>query len=321
MRFDLNKFWQHKNILNYLLLPLSGIFFLSTRLNSWFSKPQKVAAKVICIGNITVGGAGKTPLALAIGGVLKKQGYKVAFISRGYKGKLSNLRKVVKVAPKHTAQEVGDEPLLLASIAPAYICINRYLAASHATKEGAQVIIMDDGLQNYSLFQDIKILVLDDFFYFGNSFLLPAGPLRATKSDTINEVDFICINQNKTAPDRHWKFSKPVFFITTQVINAHQISNKKFVIMTGIANPKKFMNTLKELNVTVIEKFFFPDHHCYSESELQRIIRIAKKHRCKILTTGKDYMRIPFPLRKHFIILKIKKILPKLLIKKLLDRL
>ena len=225
MRFDLNKFWQQKNILNYLLLPFAGIFFLLSKINVWLSNPQKVAAKVICVGNITVGGAGKTPLALAIGEMLKEQGYKVAFISRGYKGKLSHLSQVVKVDPKlHTAQEVGDEPLLLADNAPTYICINRHLAASRATKDGAQVIIMDDGLQNYCLFKDINIMVLDDFFYFGNSFLLPAGPLRSAKLEALRNADFICINQNKAVPDRQLKLGKPAFFIQTQVINAHQVA-------------------------------------------------------------------------------------------------
>jgi tetraacyldisaccharide 4'-kinase len=322
MRFDLNKFWQQRNIFNYLLLPLAGIFFLLTRFNVWFSNPQKVTAKVICVGNITVGGAGKTPLALAIGEMLKKQGYKVAFISRGYKGRLSSKSKVVKVdSLLHTAQEVGDEPLLLANTAPTYICIDRYLAASHATDDGAEIVIMDDGLQNYHLEKDIKILVLDDFFYSGNSFLLPAGPLRSPKLEALKDADFICINQNKVAPDNQLKLGKPVFFITTQVINAHQVSNKQFVVMSGIANPTKLMNTLKELNVTVIDKFFFPDHHCFSEGELQRIIRLAKEHRCKIITTSKDYTRIPASFRKHFIVLSIKKVLPKLLSQKLLSSL
>ncbi len=322
MRFDLNKFWQQKNIFNYLLLPIAGIFFLLTRFNVWFANPQKVTAKVICVGNITVGGAGKTPLALAIGEMLKKQGYKVAFISRGFKGSLSNHRKVVKVdSLLHTAQEVGDEPLLLANTAPTYICINRYLAASHATTDGAQVIIMDDGLQNYSLFKDIKILVLDDFFYFGNSFLLPAGPLRAAKFEALKDADFICINQNKAAPEWDLELGKPIFFITTKVTNAHQVRNKQFVIMSGIANPKKLLNTLNELNVTIVEKFFFPDHHYFSESELQRIIGVAKKHRCKIITTSKDFTKIPASLRKYFIVLSIKKTLPKLFSQKLLNRL
>lgn len=321
MFFDLNKFWQQKNLLNYLLLPIAAIYSWLFTLIFKLSSPKKVKAKIICIGNVTVGGAGKTPLALAIGEALKLCNYKIAFISRGYKGTLSHKDTVVKVDPKvYDASQVGDEPLLLAKMAPTYICINRYLAAKQATLDGAQVIIMDDGLQNYSLHKDIKILVLDDLFYFGNSMLLPAGPLRSSKKQAISNVDFICVNQNKQKQDKLW-FKKPTFFIKNQVVNATKIKNKEFILLSGIANPEKLYLTLDALNAKLVQKFIFPDHHAFTESELDEVVKASKAGKCKIITTSKDLVRIPKNLHKHFIVLEIKKELPQPFLNMLLERL
>ncbi len=298
----LRNFWRKKGILNHILLPLSFIYLLVFHIRVLLAFPAKINAKVICIGNITVGGAGKTPFCISLGKSLIKKGKKVAFISRGYRGSLSSCKKAIKVSKKHSYLEVGDEPLLLAEIAPTYICPDRFKAAKLAVADGANTIIMDDGLQNYSLEQDEKILLVDSNYGLGNNLPLPVGPLRETMNHAFNRVTNVYVLGDKI-PSNLKKY-KPLH-CRYIVDNANSYKGKKYVTMCGIANPDKFQATVKSLKIKTAKSFCFPDHFKYSTAALAKVIESATDNKCKVLTTSKDFVKIPQNLRQHFEVLSI----------------
>ena len=301
-------FWQKRGLLNWLLMPLAALYFLGHLFNYYIlQRPRRVNAVVLCIGNATVGGGGKTPLCLFWAQMLQANGRRVAFISRGYGGKLSSWRRVVKVDPAlHSSIEVGDEPLLLAACAPTYISKNRYAAAQMAVQDGAQTIIMDDGLQNNTLYKDAKILVIDGGeTSLGNQLLLPAGALREPLWLCRRKVDFaVLLNCSDKLP-----FELAQIHAKTQVIDASKWQGKKYIAMCGIARPEKFWHSLAAVGVEVVDKFIFADHHHFQLAELDEIITLSKKHKCRIVTTAKDYVRLPTEIRPHFDVLEIEVVL------------
>ena len=274
--------WKDINIVSLLLLPLSLIYWLICLLRNILFIPKKVKCPVICIGNINLGGSGKTPISMAIAKYFINKGKKVAFLSRGYKGSLSS-QNPVRVIDSFAAKEVGDEPLLLNKIAPTYICVDRYKAANMAVNEGADLLIMDDGLQNRSLYQDYKILVLGKL---GNHIVLPAGPLRETVAQGIKKSNLVISTEADNA-DLASLNLKPY------VKNSKAIKGNDVVVLTAIACPNKFFQTLGGLNVEIIEEFVFPDHHNFTEKELRPIYHLAMKKKCKVITTSKDFVKIP----------------------------
>ncbi len=312
----MQKFWNKRGVLNFILLPFSGFYLLFHLINFYRRRPKSVAAKVICLGNITVGGAGKTPLAIALGKALLKRGSKIAFISRGYKGALSSATPVRVDAYKHTFKEVGDEPLLLAQVAPTYICRNRYLAARMAEEDGADIIIMDDGLQNNTLVKDINILVCDGNYGLGNGFILPAGPLREPVSFVSQRIDYVFCY------DKKFQFTdKKTFQGKTEVVTKG-LQGKRFIALCGIATPEKFLTSLRQSGAVVVAKFIFPDHHPFSEVEIASVLAAAREHKAQIITTAKDYVRLPKSLAlDKFKILEIRTQLPAAFLEEIRKRL
>lgn len=320
---DISVFWKKSTLINFVLLPISYLYYFSFKLSKLFRKAKHVNSKVICIGNITVGGAGKTPIAIAVAECMKKFGYKVAFISRGYGGSLSVVGAVVKVDPdKHSHKEVGDEPMLLASIAPTYICKDRYLAAKKAEHNGAEVIIMDDGLQNNSLYKDLSILVIDKNYGLGNELILPAGPLRESLASGLKKVDMICISYaNLSTKPLVIKATCPIFDSDIKVNNIKSFKGKRYIALVGIGLPEKFFNTLELLKIKIIKKFIFPDHYRYNTKDLAIPIAVAEREKCKIITTEKDLIRMPNDLRHYFKVIAIKAILPSKMEEEIKERL
>lgn len=298
---DMQKFWSHRGVLNFLLLPFAIFYWFFHLINFYRLQPKKVAAKVICLGNITIGGAGKTPLAIALGKALIKRGNSLAFISRGYKGSLSGKTPVKVDVFKHTYKEVGDEPLLLAKVAPTYICSNRYFAARMAEQDGAEVIIMDDGLQNNTIIKDLSILVCNGKYGLGNGMLLPSGPLRELPYLINKRIDYVfCYDKKLIFTD------KKIFLGRTEIVTKG-LKGRRFIALCAIANPEKFLTSLKQAGVRVAAKFTFPDHHPFTEAEIASVLAAARKHKAQIITTAKDYVRLPQSfVPDHFKILEIK---------------
>ena len=294
-------FWNKKNIVAYLLFPLGWLYNFATYLRIKLKKPYKSELPVICVGNLTAGGTGKTPVSIAIGEILKKHGKNPFFISRGYGGKLSG---VIVDAQTHTPDEVGDEPLLLSGTAPVCVNHNRAQGAKLAFENGATCLIMDDGFQNPGLYKNLSFLVFNGKQGVGNGFALPAGPLRETFSEGIKRANAIIIVGNDET-GLSSKTNLPVFFADI-VEEMPETKNKNVFAFAGIGYPEKLYQSLKKVGLNVVKTKDFPDHHFYLKSELEDIINTAQKENLSIFTTSKDFVKIPADLQKHFNVLNIK---------------
>ncbi|MBP1532184.1 MAG: tetraacyldisaccharide 4'-kinase [Alphaproteobacteria bacterium] len=294
------KYWQSNSLISKILYPLGYIYGKLTQLRLRLKTPQKVEAKVICVGNITAGGTGKTPVSISIARLLETEMYHPFFVTRGYGGKLQNIMVNNK---KHSAKEVGDEPLLLSKQAPVIVNANRYEGAKLAEKEGADVIIMDDGFQNPGLHKDISFLVFDGHYGIGNGKIIPAGPLRETFEDGVKRADALII-MGKDKHNLAQRSKLPVFFGHTEPAQTTMNSNN-ILAFAGIGHPQKFYHTLSSQGYNVVETIDFPDHHFYSKADLENIMAKAKKLNADIYTTSKDFVKIPPQFHKDINVLEI----------------
>ncbi len=282
------KYWQSNSFTSKILSPLGFLYGFMTQLRLKLKSPHKVSIPVVCIGNITAGGTGKTPVSISIAKLLATEMYHPFFVSRGYGGKLQD---VIVNNKKHTAKDVGDEPLLLSKQAPVVVNANRYAAAQKAVEQGADIIIMDDGFQNPSLHKDLSFLVFDGNYGIGNGKIIPSGPLRETLENGIKRADAIII-LGKDKHDLAKRCGLPAFFGHTEAVQT-TINNQDVVAFAGIGHPQKFYHTLKQQGFNVVKTIDFPDHHFYTREELENIINEAKKLNAQIYTTSKDFVKIP----------------------------
>ena len=242
-------------------------------------------------------GQEKTPIVIRLTELLSQNTkLKIAVVAKGYKGTLSKNNNAIKVdLNKHTCEEVGDEALLIAQHAPVYISNKRVLAIKLAQKHGAEIIILDDGFQNNSIHKDISILAINStiFNHDANNLLIPAGPLRESLKTSIRKANIIITSDKNTSLRKNFILSNKTLFFQNQVINnIREISNNKFILICGIAQPERVIKTAKQLKVNIIKSYFFPDHYNFSKQELSNIYKEAKKYNCNILTTKKDFVRI-----------------------------
>ena len=284
--------WQNNNLLSRLLIPFGWIYFQLSLWRHKIARSVDIGVPVICVGNIVAGGAGKTPTVMYLGKLLSKR-LKVAFLTRGYGGAFSG---PIKVNPhKHTFQDVGDEALLLSKIAPTWVSQNRLDGGLAAKLDGAQIILMDDGFQNPTIGKTFSILVFDGPYGVGNNQLIPSGPLRETLGRGMSRADAVVI----IGEDLHDLQSKipeniPLFSVTTSPIISKKLKAAKSVIgFAGIGRPRKFLETLKTLNVDIQDFVPFPDHHKFRNSEIEDLIRKASETGAQLVTTTKDFVRLP----------------------------
>lgn len=293
--------WQNKNWLAAALYLPGCLYAAATWCRLAFCHPKKTKAPVICIGNLTAGGSGKTPVAISLVRILKQDGKNPFFISRGYGGKLQD---VVVDLTKHTPQEVGDEPLLLAAEAPVIVNRRRYEGACKAIAHGADIIVMDDGFQNPGLYKDKSFLVVDGSFGLGNMCPIPAGPLREFLSQGLKRADAIILLGDDKCNILS-KIGKLPVFRGTVVPALPQNVRRPVIAFAGIGRPQKFYQSLNECGIDIVKTFDFPDHHFYSLDELQSIIDEAQLLQADIYTTSKDMVKIPQDLRSYFKVLEI----------------
>ena len=291
-------FWyfDQPNLLAKLLYPLSIIFSLVGRISLFFVKPWKPSVPVICVGNLVVGGAGKTPTAIALATVLKSKGWKPHFLTRGYGGTTTD--PLLVNIQKHSSDIVGDESLLLAEICPTWVSSNRTKSAKLAIEKGANILILDDGFQNAGIQKDLSIIVIDGEVGFGNKYLLPAGPLRENIAEGLKRSNAALIlgNDTKMIADHILDFTGrkfPILFGSIEPKNVQpQFFEKKFVAFSGIGRPKKFFDTLDKIGLDIIGTFAFDDHHPYSSEDLVKLSTYANRHGAELITTSKDRRRI-----------------------------
>ncbi len=288
------KFWYKKNdtYLSNSLYVFSLIFRLGTKIRSIFSKKQISDLPIICIGNIVIGGAGKTPVALKIGSLLKNKGYNPHFVSKGYGGMEKNNSLVQNW---HSAKSVGDESLLLSEIAPTWIGTDRHSSFVLAKKKGADCIIMDDGFQNPTLQKDFSIIVINGEQGFGNKRVIPAGPLRESIARGISRTNLIIVI-GEISDDLKKKIPRniPLINASFKINNEQQIfKGKKITAFAGIAFPEKFFNSVRSQGAKIVKEISYPDHHIYDENDLLYLAEVANKTKSILLTTKKDFVRIP----------------------------
>ena len=254
--------------------------------------PQQVAAPVICIGNVTIGGSGKTPVALDFAKRLKLMGMNPHFLTRGYGGRLLGPAKVE--LDYHTSADVGDEALLLTRVAPTWIGTDRSATAIMALKAGANVLIMDDGFQNVSLVKDLSLLVFDGGVGKGNNHLLPAGPLREPLKNALGRADgLILFGEDKTSLLSSLPNSMPKFVATARpTLDKMELKGHRFLAFAGIGRPQKFFDTLEESGAILAETKVFADHHPYSASEIRSLNERAAILQATLITTEKDAVRL-----------------------------
>jgi tetraacyldisaccharide 4'-kinase len=278
-----------------LLSPLAAIYgaAASARMRQ---TGARAAVPVICIGNLTLGGAGKTPAALALANFLAAKGERPVFLSRGYGG--SNRGPVVVELERHRAAEVGDEPLLLARAFPTVVARDRVAGAALAAAHEATVLVLDDGFQNPDLQKDLSMLLVDGAHGIGNGAVFPAGPLRAPLDAQIERAQLVVRVGEGGAAEQVLKRANARGVPTL----AARLSPDKRVVATlagrnvfafaGIGHPEKFFATLKGLGANVVDARPFPDHHRYSGREAREILASARARGLQTVTTEKDLARM-----------------------------
>ncbi len=300
------KFWMKKGIISRLLLPISSVYGAVTQWRLKSREPYRCGVKVICVGNITAGGVGKTPVAIAMAEKYLSEGKKVFFVTRGYKGKLKNI--LVDLS-KHTPAETGDEARLLAATAPTVISPKRELGAQTAVEAGAEIIIMDDGFQNPGLYKDESWLVFDGETGIGNGRIIPAGPLRETLADGEKRADYILImGEDKTGLAA--QCSLPVYHGRLEA-QPFDLPNKNVSAFAGIGKPEKFYNTLRCLGYNVVLTKDFEDHHTYTAADLAELKKIAAARGAALVTTEKDYVKLSEAERADIHCLKVRAVIEK----------
>lgn len=287
------KFWATRNIISLFLLPVSLFYFFGFFLNHNFGRRRKVKMPTICIGNLIAGGSGKTPTAIAIGEILKDLNVNFAFLSRGYRVQ-DREEEVSRVSidEKDAAQKFSDEPLILAETAPTFIASNRLFAVEEIGKtEEYQAVILDDAMQSSSIDADLTILVVDGKIGFGNGFMLPAGPMREPLSSGLKRTDIVVLIGD-AKPELLKKLSlKKIFRASISVKNMADFVDQKLIAFCGLAYPQKFFSLLQNAKMDVVKIHDFPDHHFYSEFELETLCREAEKCGANLITTKKDWVK------------------------------
>lgn len=292
-----------------LLAPLGCLYRAIGRIRHGLCHPQKAGIPVICIGNLTAGGAGKTPIAIALGTLLSARGIKVHFLSRGYGGKVKGPLRVNPATD--SAEDVGDEPLLLVRTAPTWISRDRARGAEAAAKEGAECLILDDGHQDPRLEKDLSLIVIDGETGFGNGRVIPAGPLRETVDDGLARAQGVIImgkdRLNLGTRIRQSRPDLPILSATLQPeAETDAYRGKKLLGFAGIGRPEKFRKTLLALGAELEAFHPYPDHHAYTAKEINTLIKRARDARASIVTTAKDHVRLDREQREKIGVVEVK---------------
>ena len=298
-------FWQRDGPPARLLAPLGQMFGQAGRLRRRWTVPRRAPLPVICVGNLTVGGAGKTPVALALAERLLARGERPHFVTRGYGGRA---RGPLRVDPaQHDCALVGDEALLLAAVAPTWVARDRLAGAQAAAGEGAGLVILDDGFQNPRLTPDLGLLVVDGSYGFGNRRLLPAGPLREPVADGLSRASAVVrIGADRAGVDRLLPADLPC--IAAELMPAPAapaLAGRRVMAFAGIARPEKVFTTLSAAGAELVGCEAFADHHRYRRAEIERLLARAAREEALLITTSKDAVRLPADLRARIAILPI----------------
>tara|TARA_B100000963_G_scaffold254408_1_gene222996 strand:+ start:1094 stop:2029 length:936 start_codon:yes stop_codon:yes gene_type:complete len=282
MKINKPKFWDSKNskILPYLLLPFSLIFTIISSIKKKIVKKEKIEKiKTICVGNIYVGGTGKTSLSLKIHAILNQKKIKSCFIKKDYSNQI-------------------DEQKILENKGKLFKSKRRLNSLIDAADQGYEVAIFDDGLQDYSIDYDIIFLCFNDINWIGNGFTIPSGPLRE-KLKNIKYYNNIFINGNmenlENIKNEIFRLNPKakIFVATYMPLNLNDFNKKdNYLVFSGIGNHQSFISMLKKNDINILKEIEYPDHYTYSDKDINDIIIEAESINCKIITTEKDFYRL-----------------------------
>ena len=278
------KFWDEEKLNFYalILLPVSFVLQILIIIKNFFIKVKIAQIPVVCVGNIYLGGTGKTPTSIQLSLILKKLGKKSVVIKKNFTNQ-------------------ADEKMLIMKKLNNIISIkNRFMGTEQAVKKGFDLVILDDGLQDKTLFKNLNIVCFNEKQLSGNGLTLPSGPLREPLK-SLKKYQIVIINSKKDK--RLNKFEKIIKKISREIsiyystyipdpIKIKKFKNKKVLAFAGIGNPKNFFDLLYEQKVNVIKKISYPDHYNFSKREIEQLIILAKNEGLKIITTEKDFYRI-----------------------------
>lgn len=300
MRLEPPSWWYREDVTltARLLAPAAALVAAAARKRFDQATPYRSKLPVICVGNLTAGGAGKTPIALAIGGLLAAARRKPGFLTRGYGGSQRGPHRVA--SSEDSSVDVGDEALLLARHAPTVVARDRAAGARALEALGLDVITMDDGLQNPSLAKQLSLAVLDPERLIGNGLVMPAGPLRGELADQLRRTDALVVlcaagEPLPKLPAGLRAFTGPVLRaeLRADPTIASNLKGHRVVAYAGIGRPSKLFDTLRGLGAHVVEETPFPDHHRYTVAEADRLLQLSDRHRAMLVTTEKDLARLP----------------------------
>lgn len=297
------RFWyQPKGLFSTVLAPLGWLYAMGTarRLRA---TSYRASVPVICIGNINVGGTGKTPTTIALAQKLISMGIEPHVVSRGYGGRLEGPVRVVERT--HTAHDVGDEPLLIAAFTPTWIAKDRAAGVKAAEAAGAEIILLDDGFQNPAVHKDISIVVVDAKRGFGNGAVMPAGPLREPVETGLKRADFVLTIGDQNAFDR----ALPVPRLRGSLkplMTGMQWQGMRVLAFAGIGDPSKFFATLRSLGAEVIRGEALEDHQPLTEALMTRLELEGKTRIAQLVTTEKDAVRLPDSFRPKVLTLPVR---------------
>ena len=297
-------FWNHDDgrdsapMIRMLLTPFSWITAWAARRRFETTESYDPHIPVICVGNATMGGTGKTPVAIYLLKSLRRLGINAVGLTRGYGGREKG---PIPVKPSHTAEQVGDEPLLLAEHGPVWVSAGRDDGARAAVSFGARAIIMDDGHQNPQLVKTLSLLVVDAETGFGNSCVFPAGPLRERLSEALARTDAVILM--KPTPDYEISESlaeqlREQLVIPAFLKPAGPPPKGKLYAFAGIGRPNKFFDSLKRHGGDLVDAMSFNDHYKYKTTDLENLFELAAEYEARLITTEKDFVRVPSGYRK-----------------------
>ena len=292
MKFFKPKFWDRNKIsfFSILLFPITLLIKLLSFVKKITTRTRKFSIPIICVGNVYLGGTGKTPLCIEIFIILKNLNKNPVFIRKKY-------------------SSFQDETNLQKQVGPLYESKKRIDALNKAIYNKADIAILDDGFQDFSIKKDLSIVCFNEKQWIGNGLVIPSGPLREDLS-ALNRANWVVINGKKNTNIENEILKKDktikIFYTKYKAQNINEFKNEKVVCFAGIANPDSFFNLLKDNNINILEKISFPDHYNYSDNELENLVNKAKENNATLLTTEKDFFRIEENHRKNIKHLKIK---------------
>jgi len=292
----IQEIWRSNNILSNVLKPLSLVYYLVYLFYRSLRSEKIFKTPVLCVGNATVGGSGKTPVVIKLRQLLDQDFTKIFVLTRGYTGREKG---PLVVNNRSSFLDVGDESVLHSKYGPTCMAKDKVDGAMLCEMNNSKLIIMDDGLQSIDIKKDLRILVIDGDYGFGNENILPAGPLREPINKAIKSSDFILIVGNKEIRKKYKQIPSNKVFYAKKKIKIYNLKGKKLYVFSALGNNQNFYNSLYEGGLQIIEFKEFPDHHFFKDNEIRNIVLEAKEKNLTIVCTFKDYLKLPEKYKKN----------------------